>query len=166
MRQAALTLLVVVTTGYFSCNLITRPQALHMNNTVVAINDSLYYKGKEYGELVGKAIKEKDFSNLASCRMQFEKFIDSGRRSLINMKDVGGSEELRNCEIGLLTIEKRMIQNDFVPFEHLTPESGMDEISGLFEVVKKDSKAEQEQLAKFKKLQLEYADKNGFKLLP
>lgn len=82
----------------------------------------------------------------------------------MELKDVGGSEPLRNCEIELLKIEQQMIRQDFVPFEQLSPASTGSEISYLFDNVQKDAKEETRQMKEFKRLQEEYALKNGFTL--
>ena len=155
---------VVTLIESFSCNLVTRPQAIRMNNTLVHINDTLYLDGKEYGSLVDNAIKEKDYRQLIAYRIQFEKYIDSSRMRVANMQDAGGSEALRHCEIELLEIEKRMVGEDFQKFEHFTAETSMPEISAVYGVIKEDSKEEEGLLSKFKIIQGEYARKNGFVL--
>ena len=164
MRLPVSLLLILFIAQLCSCNLVTRPQALRMNNTLVHINDSLYDKGREYGALLGEAIKSKDYSRLAPCRVQFEKFIDLSRERVMHMQDVGGSEGLRHCEADLLVIEKRLVSQDFSGFEHLNAESGMGEIAGLYDVVKADSKEEETLLNKFRIIQEAYARKNGFRL--
>lgn len=80
------------------------------------------------------------------------------------MKDVGGSEDLRNFEIEVLTFERRMISEDFTPFERLNAESTREEMVALFENVEKDAKEEAGKLKKFRELQKAFADKNGLKL--
>ena len=147
-----------------SCHFKTRQEALQLNNTIVAVNDSLYFMGREFGSLINESYQSKDFSRIRSFRTGFEKFLDSSKKSMMELKDVGGSEPLRNCEIELLKIEQQMIRQDFVPFEQLSPASTGSEISYLFDNVQKDAKEETRQMKEFKRLQEEYALKNGFTL--
>ncbi len=151
-------------TSLLSCNYITRQEAMQLNNTIVSINDSLYLKGRKFGTLVNESYKAKDYSQLQPFRINFEKFLDSSRKSMIGLKDIGGSESLKNCEIELLKIEKQMIEHDFVPFEHLTTSSTNDDVSALFDSIQNDAKGETDQMQKFKKLQEDYALRNGFTL--
>jgi hypothetical protein len=163
MRQI-MCFVLILATGLTSCSFFSKKSALELNNTIVGINDNLYLKGKEYGTLLTDAVKTKDFSKLGACRIGFEQFIDSSKQSIINMKDVGGSEEMRNYEIELLTYEKHMVNSDFAPFEHLTAASTNDEISHLFDGIISDSKEEEVKMRKFQEIQAAFAKKNGFKL--
>ena len=148
----------------YSCNFVTRKDALKFNNTIVAINDSLYLKGKEFGNLINTSFRTKDYSRLQYARLKFERFLDSGRKSINSLKNVGGSEALKSCEMELLGIENRMIEQDFKPFELLTPSATEIEVGALFETVKKDGQAEAEHMKKLNALQSAYASKNGFSL--
>ena len=158
-------LTMIIFMGFISsCHFRTRQEALQLNNTIVAVNDSIYFRGREFGNLVNESYKSKDFSRLKSFRIDFEKILDSSNKSMFGLKDVGGSEQLKTCEIELLKIEQHMIEQDFVPFEQLTPASTGNEISSLFDNIQKDAKRERSQMQQFKKLQEEYALKNGFSL--
>ncbi len=68
MQIKHIVLLAVVVTGLFSCNALNKKEALKMNNTLVSINNNLYYKGREYGTLLSEAVQTKDFSKLPPCR--------------------------------------------------------------------------------------------------
>jgi hypothetical protein len=145
--------------------LITRKEALLMNNTLVGINDTLYLKGKAFGLLVGDCYKARNYSLLKQGRVEFEQFIDASRARVAKMKDVGGSEALRYCEIELLDVEKKMVIKDFTPFEELTETSTREQVMHQFDLVQDDSKEEAALLNKLKTCQAEYAKKNGFTLV-
>ncbi len=165
MKVSGGLMLSILIITLFSCNLITRKEALLVNNTLVGINDTLYLKGKAFGLLVGDCYKAKNFSLLKQGRIEFEHYIDDSRARVAKMKDVGGSEALRYCEIELLDVEKRMIKKDFIPFEELTAESTLEQVNHHFDMVKNDSKDETAVLNKLRALQADYAKKNGFTLI-
>ena len=133
---------------------------------MVQINDSLFYMGREFGNMIGDAVRSRNFACLAPARQRFEKFIDSSRQHLALMKDVDGSAQMRKSEIELLDVEKHMVRDDFGPFEHLTSFATLQQITGLFDKIKADAKSETDKMGNFKRAQREYAKRNGFKLAP
>lgn len=162
--RKCLVISAAITVGISSCDGVSKPQAVAMNNMMVQINDSLFYMGKEFGSIVSAAVNSRDFSKLTPSRQRFENFIDSNRNRLERMKDVDGSGPLRKAEIDLLDVEKHMVTNDFIPFEKLTSFTTFPEISGLFDKIKADSKAESDKMSNFKREQKMFAKRNGFKL--
>jgi hypothetical protein len=147
-----------------SCNFVTRKEALYLNNAIVTLNDTIYLRGHQFGALLDQCYKAKDYSSMKPFCAGFENYLDSGRQKIIRLKDAGGSEELKNSEIELLAYEKSMIVKDFVPFEGLTPVATGVEINALLARIKNDGIGEANRMEKLRKLQEEYAARNGFRL--
>ena len=135
-----------------------------MNNTLVYINDSMYSKGQEWGQVLTDCAVSKEFRKLAPYRFRLEHFIDSSLTQVENMNDVGGSGDLRSCEIDLLRFEKNMVTSYFAPFEQFTDNTSVDEITEKLNAIQAASQDETMKMTHFKSLQDLYAKKNGFKL--
>jgi len=165
-KSKYLAIVIAMITGLFSCTMVSKPQAVAMNNTMAQINDSIFYMGKEFGNMIGDAVTSRNFSCLAAPRRRFEEFIDTSRQRLVLMKDVSGSAQLRKSEIEFLDVEKHMVKDDFIPFEHLTSFATLQEITGLFDKIREDAKVETDKMGNFKREQWAYAKRNGFKLAP
>ncbi len=146
----------------FSCSSPVKEQAQKLSNTLLAINDSVFARGKALGVCIGGAIKDKDYTRIGPVRRQYEDYIDSCGRSVKHLTDTGGSEQLRRAELAVLGYEKNMVHNDLVLFEKLKPETPSSEIAVLFQIGDKDAKREADLISKFTEIQQEYAKKNGF----
>lgn len=131
---------------------------------MVQINDSLFLMGRDFGNKVGDAVTSRNFRSLAPVRQRFEDFIDSSSAHLSAMKDVYGSGSMRKTEIDLLGMEKKMVVNDFGAFERLSSFATMQEITGLFDKIKEESKAESDKRSNFIREQRIYAKRNGYEL--
>jgi len=90
-------------------------KALGLNNTIVAVNDSVYYNGRRLGNIVEGCLQSGNFSGVKPALSAFKHTIDAGRQQVakINMPDVPGSEELKQKELELLDIQKKMAIDDF-----------------------------------------------------
>jgi len=148
--------------GCLSCGSPTKEEARNLSNTLLAINDSVFERGKALGVCIGDAINKKDYSGIAPVRQQYEDYIDSCGRAVKHLTDTGGSEQLRRAELAVLGYEKNMVHNDLAMFEKLKPDAQPSEISILFQIGKKDSKRESELISNFREIQQAYAKKNGF----
>jgi len=157
-------LFLSVAVSLSSCSLFTKERALKMNNTLVYINDSMYSKGQEWGQVLTDCAVSKEFGKLTPYRLGLEHFIDSSLTQVEGMSDVGGSGDLRTCEIDLLKFEKNMVSTYFAPFEQFTDATSVDEITLKLNAIQAASQDETVKMSRFKSLQESYAKKNGFKL--
>ncbi len=145
-----------------SCNLHKREDAMKLNNELAAINDSLYYIGRNWNEELKIAVNTKDFTGLPAVRLQMDDYIKNKIEYVSKMRDVGGSEELRKAELHFLQFEKSLISHGFQPFESFTDSSTDEQITEAYKALLQQVGDEQEHLANLSKLQDDYAEKNDF----
>lgn len=157
-----LSILFILAVSLASCNLNRREDAMKLNNTLAAINDSLFYYGKNWNEELEVAVNTKDFSQLAPQRQGMEAYINKNIERVSEMEDIGGSEELRKTELEFLTFEKELIQNKFSLFEGFTDTTSIEVLTETYKTLIEFTGKEQQYLAKLSKLQDDYADKNDF----
>lgn len=137
--------------------------ALKLNNTIVAINDSLFDKGKVWGEEFKISYNTGSFSALYPLRLDMQQFVERNVDMVKSMRDVGGSEELRKAEIDFLQFEQEAIKtmSGFESFNETTDSLLIEQsVSALLLV----SKTEQEKIDALKDLQYKYAKANDFEL--
>ena len=135
--------------------------AVEMNNYLASFTDSLTTKGQEWGTLLSAASSTRDFSTLKPARRSFETYIDKSISQIKTLKDIAGSEDLRNATIAFLTYEKTAVKC-FTPFENLTASSTSEEIDKLINNLTDFSTQEATELKKLASAQQEYARKNNF----
>lgn len=164
MPASLFPLIILLFCLQISCNVVTRKEALDIHNTIVAVNDSLYLRSREYGALVSAAFRSKNYGPLKPARISFERFIDSSRQSVGSMHDAGGSEKLRTCELQLLALERQLIETDFSPFERLPDTADNEAVAAIYDSIKKDAKNETELMRQLGNLQVQFARENGFTL--
>lgn len=140
----------------------TPTTALEMNNYFSSIIDSLYTKGYAWGLALHSADSLGNYAPMAALRKDLESSIDKYVKDLSNQKDIGGSEDFRKAMIEFLHFERNLITNCFKPFEALTASSTQQDKDKLQAKLELDSKDEDAKLEKIRKVQNDYADKNGF----
>lgn len=158
---------IVVTLIFFSsCNLFlnNKKNAIALNDAFVKINDSLYYKGKNYGELLGAAIREKNFSGTADFRKNLAAYVDNEIDYVKNMKDVAGSETFRQKEIEYLQFEKQLVTS-YAVWDGFTATTSQDDIMKAYNDVISKVKTEEEMLNSVKQAQQEFGAKNGMPII-
>jgi hypothetical protein len=139
-------------------------EALKLNNTIVAINDSLFAKGKVWGDEFRIAFNTGNFSSLQPLRMDMQQFVDSKLEVVNSMKDVGGSEELRRSEIDFLQFEKQAISTTMSRFETFNDSTDSLTVQQSVSELLVISKTEQEKLDALRNLQYKYSQANDFEL--
>ena len=135
---------------------------LEFNDNLVAITDSLYKKGQDWGEKFTAVRDSKEFYKLAPQRKALEKFIDTKIAEISVMKDISGSENLRKAMVKFLLFEKDMIQRGFMPIEKLNSSSTQEQIDAALEKLTSLTEEENEALGNVNREQEAYAKKNGF----
>ena len=138
--------------------------ALELNDYFVAITDSLYHHGTEWGSKFQEARKSHDFALLTAPRTKIEKYANAKFQELVVMKDIGGSEKLRAAVIEFLAFEKKLIKDAFIPFEKLSKTSSEDEIQKAIDALVAASKDEEVALKTVNDEQVAFGKKNGFEI--
>ena len=136
--------------------------ALEFNNMLMDIIDSLYYRGKQWGEELNTAMDNDNYSKLPSMRKETQRFIDRKISYVTGLKDVGGSQEFQRSMISLLNYEKELLTKSFLPFEKLNASSSQEAKDSLLANLTEQSKQEDAFLKTMKTAQHAYANKNGF----
>jgi len=144
----------------FSCNINKQADAIKLSNDLSAANDSLAYYGKMWNEELKIAVNTSNFSNLKPIRTKLQDYINSKEAEVSAMHDIGGSEQMRHCELDILGFEKNVVQNKFIVFEGFTDSSSDEQITNAYRDLLQMTGQEEAKMANFQKLQDEYADKN------
>ncbi|XZF12606.1 hypothetical protein ACTHGU_12525 [Chitinophagaceae bacterium MMS25-I14] len=140
--------------------------ALDMNDHLAAITDSLYAKGREWGDKFNAAAASKDFKSLAPYRQSIDQFIDRKITEIKGLKDIGGSQELRMAMLDFLGFEKKMITTGFKPVENLPADATQEQMQKAIDDLTAASQDESGYLQKVKDAQEAYGKKNGFSITP
>ena len=154
-------LLVVVGAGSNSHAQLT---PIQFNDKLVAITDSLYVRGQDWGNHFNEAVKSKNFASLRPYRIDLERFVDQKIVAVRGMKDVKNSRSLRLAMLEFLNFEKGMINKAFMPLESLSSEASSDQINAKIDKIREYSKQENVQLEKVNVAQEAYGRDNGFKI--
>lgn len=154
--------LLLLAAGTSSCNFNKTEDAMRLSNELGFINDSLFYYGKTWNDELKVAVNLADYSKLKSIRLELEKYIDRKSEVIRNMKDVGGSKELREAELDYLAFEKSIVRTKFAPFENFTAQTTAQELAKAYEDLLSSMDEEKPKLDKFQHLQEKYAEKNDF----
>jgi hypothetical protein len=156
-----LVLLVVVGAGSNSYAQLT---PLQFNDKLVAITDSLYVRGQDWGNHFNEAVKNKNFASLRPYRIDLERFVDQKIIAVRAMKDVRNSRSLRLAMLEFLNFEKGRITKAFRPLESLSSKASSEQINAKIEKIREYSKEENVQLEKVNAAQEAYGKDNGFKI--
>lgn len=157
-------LIVILVLSVLSLRAQQPSTALEMNEYIVEISDELYEKGMAWGEAFSLATDSRNFSALTPHRKEMEDFANQSISDLENLRDIGGSYELRMAMISFLKYEKDLITNAFIPFESLNSESSQEEIDAALAKLTTLSEQETGELEKVNAAQERYARANGFML--
>ena len=158
-------LLIVALFGVFSCKTKSHRDALRLNNKICQINDTLFCKQTQWSKLMAYAVSSGDYTKLKPARKQLDSFLDTSMVAVSNLKDVAGSENYRFAETELLNFDKKMLKDDFIPFEKFKINTPMTKISIYIQKIKEDRQTEQTFITKLKELQNAYQEKNGCKFV-
>ena len=135
-----------------------------LNNRISLINDSLFYKGKAWGEEFQVAYNMADFSQLPPIRIDMEQYVIRSIDEVKHMEDAGGSEAFRQKELEYLEFERKIIQENFIRFESFTDTVSPAEMQSAYHALSRSADDEQRLLSELKTLQEAYAAKNDFVL--
>ena len=138
--------------------------ALELNDYFVAITDTLYTYGTEWGAQFQKARKSHDFTTLTTPRTKIEKYANAKYWELLGMKDIGGSAKLRATVLEFLNFEIKLIKDAFIPFEKLNKTSSEEDIQKAIDALVNASKDEEIALKAVNEEQVAYGKKNGFEI--
>lgn len=136
--------------------------ALELNNYLAAVTDSLFQGGKEWGKALNIVVQTKRFDSLAGPRIKMEQFITRKKAEIQGMKDINGSQDLRNAMIEFLDFEWKMITEAFKPLEKFTTNSPQADIKKTIDDLIAMAANEKDALAKVNAAQEAYGKKNGF----
>jgi hypothetical protein len=136
--------------------------ALELNNYLVSITDSLFEGGRAWGKTLNAVVQSKRFDSLAGPRMKMEEFILRKQAEVKAMKDINGSENLRNAMLEFLDFEAKMMRDAFKPLEKFNASSTQAEIKKAIDDLIAMAATEKDALAKVNTAQEEYGNKNGF----
>jgi len=138
--------------------------ALELNDYFVAITDTLYTYGTQWGSQFQEARKSHDFAALTASRAKIEKYANAKFQELVVMKDISGSEKLRAAVLEFLAFEKRLIKEAFVPFEKFNKTSSEEDIQKAIDALVNASKDEEIALKAVNEEQIAFGKKNGFEI--
>lgn len=135
---------------------------IEFNDHLVAITDSLYQLGRDWGAKFNEVNQSKKYSELATTRKGLESFIKRKQVEIQKLKNINGSEELKKAHLNFLAYEFSLIKDAFMPLEKLTAQSTDAEIKKLLDNLRAISMEESKKLQEVNAAQRAYAEKNGF----
>jgi len=161
--------LVCVLCAFFSSGVAhaqaDKQGAIDLNNKVSKMIANLYqdgdYWGKEFSHIDSTTRK---YSELAPIRIKMERLLVENLIALKTMHDVGGSYNFRMAAIQFMEVDKGVLNNAFKGIEQLKPNASPQEMQKAVSNLNKESKKEEAELKKIRKLQIEYGKQNGFKV--
>ncbi|MFL5811718.1 MAG: hypothetical protein ACJ749_19495 [Flavisolibacter sp.] len=139
-------------------------EALEFNDKLASINDSLFAKGQAWGRKFNEVSQTKEYSKLSASRIDLANFINTKIAELKKTADVSGSKEFREGMISFLVYEQGLLEKAFKPLEKLSTSSTDAEVKAGLDNLKKLAQDETAYLEAFRKVQVAYAEKNGFKI--
>jgi hypothetical protein len=158
-------ILILATILLYSCG-PKKQEVAHFSNELTAINDSLFYTGKAWGEEFRIAFNTGDYSGLSHARIQMQAYIDRNIGYIDSMKDVGDSHAFRQAELSFLRFEKDTIVSHMQVFETFTDTTTHDAINAAYSHLLSTARMEQAKLEELRRVQKAYADKYHIKLQP
>jgi len=145
-----------------ACNINRSEDAMKLSNRVAAVNDSLTFYGKQWNDELEIAVNAKDFSHLPEIRGAMQDYIQRRMVDVRTMHDVGGSEDLRNAELGLLQFDQDSILPKLTVFEGFDNTVQIEPLSNAYSALWGSFKNEQPRLKLVDTLMNKYADANDF----
>ena len=152
--------IAVVLWSFTSLHAQTTP--LQFNNDIAKISDSLFIQGKKWGATFNDAYKSGDYSILKPVADALQIFLDVKTVYVEKLKDVKNSKPLRMAMLDFLGFEKKMLQENFRPFEAFTSSTPKDQIQAAITSLLEKAKNEDEFIKKVTDKQEVYASENGF----
>lgn len=143
-----------------ACTSTDKKAATLLSKKITVINDTVFYLGKMWGENVGAAVVTKDYSIVAAARMKQLNYLGGALETVTDMKDVGGSEDLRNHELDFLKFEIQMFSN-VVSIERFNESTSDEEVLKSLNDLKLVSKRETDMLTNIQILQQAYIARNS-----
>lgn len=163
LKQAVF--LMFVTLYVCSCG-AKKQEMVHFNDELTTINDSLFYKGKIWGEEFKIGFNTGDYSRLPQARLSMTSYIEKSIEEVSNMKDVGDSRAFREAELSYLRFEKDTIMPYMEAFESFTDSTSHEAITAAYNALLSSAQKESAKLEQVRRVQKEYADKNNIELKP
>ena len=162
MKRALLIAAVLLSSFHIYAQTELTP--IEFNDQLTSITDSLYARGKDWGNHFNEANQTKDFKSLRPYREDMVRFINSSISRITSMKDVNNSKPLRMAMIGFLRFELTMATNAFQPLERFNASSSKANVTKAIKHISDLAKGENAQLAKVAAAQEQYAKENNFRI--
>jgi hypothetical protein len=146
-----------------SCN-NDKKNAKEFNDTLAQITLDIEARGKEIGTGLSTGVQTRDFSTVATKTSELQAYITEKIKVVEDMKNVGGSEDLKASMLSYLKFEKEVVGDAFVPFGKMGPNTTEEEINTAAQYIMERSKDEATYMTKLRSEQLKYASKNGLQM--
>lgn len=163
LKQTAILVTIVMILS--ACG-ASKQEVMHFNDDLTTINDSLFYKGKVWGEEFRIAFSTGDYSRLPAARAAMVSYIDKSIETVRNTKDVGDSRAFREAELDYLAFERDSILPRMEIFETFTDSTSREDIAAAYKNLLATAHMEQAKQEHLRRVQKEYADKNKIQLKP
>ncbi len=130
MRKQLLLISLLAIGFISSCNVMNRPKNQKVYTQIMATNDSLERKTKEWHQLLNTAIIAKDFTKLRQSRMSIGLYLARHRELVANLQHTEASTPIIEREEVFLTNQANLVSELYTPFEYfnaMTPPETMQE---------------------------------------
>ena len=140
-------------------------QAIELNDKLAAITREMEAQGLKLQPVMQQAASDGDFTRLAAPLQEVNTVIDNKIKEASALKDIAGSEAYTKSVRDLLNIEKKIVNQAFVPISKMNRNTPQDQLQAAFTNMQEIIREEQGAISNIKKAQEEFAKKNGFKIL-
>ncbi len=156
-------LVLVLLFGLVSCKSKAHREARLLSRTLDTANDTLFNAEQQWSKQMAYAVSSGDYTKIKPFRTRLHNLIDAAIASTGGLAPLAGAEDLLAAEKTLLSLEKKISEQDMPVFETFRLNTPMGKVSAAVEKLNKDGKDEQAAVALLKKLRDDFAAKNGFK---
>lgn len=147
-----------------SCQPSKQKAALDFSNKLSEISKANQTKWKKIGGEIANIAQSHDYAHLTILYNDITSFLDKKITELNSMKDVSGSEDLKNAMIEFLKFDREFAHESLKPYTLMKPETPDEELQAATSALVKAAEREEPYLSKLQATQRAYAKRNGFKL--
>jgi len=138
--------------------------ALEYNKQMTTVTDSLFTKGKRWGNKLVEVMPEKRFAELQPLREDMLHYIDSATGMIKQQDGVKGSTAFKKAMLDFMDFEREYVSKACAAVEAMNGSTSDEEVRSTLQEVLSWADKEETYLIEVRKEQTRYAGKNGFKI--
>jgi tagatose-1,6-bisphosphate aldolase len=152
---------VMIVTG---CMNSSSKKAFDFNNKLTEISKANHEKWQGISAEIQVASQSHDFTKLTTLTNDLVAFLGQKITEVTAMENTGGSEDIKAAMLDFLNFDKKIADENVMPYTKITPQTTDEEIQAITQNLVQVAKQEDPFFSKLQAAQKEYAKKNGFKI--